>query len=83
LKGDTWPPSYRKFGVKGWMLKWFHDFINLSFCATKVENETLEYKQNRRLPHGTVTSITLLNVMVVDLPGQVDEIKKVKSALCS
>jgi ribonuclease HI len=69
-------------GVKGRMLKWIHNFITQRFCATKFENKLSKYKQIRRgLPQGAVTSTTLFNVMINDLPTQLEKIKNVRSAL--
>jgi hypothetical protein len=72
----------QKIGVRGRMLKWFHNFITQRFCATKFKNNLSKYKQTRRgLPQGAVTSTTLFNVMINDLPAQLGEIKNIKSAL--
>jgi hypothetical protein len=60
----------QKIGVRGRMLKWFHNFITQRFCATKFENNLSKYKQTRRgLPQGADTSTTLFNVMINDLPA--------------
>jgi hypothetical protein len=72
----------QKLGVRGRMLKWFHNFITQRFCAKKIENNLSKYKQTRRrLPQGAVTSTTLFNVMINDLPAWLGEIKNIKSAL--
>jgi hypothetical protein len=64
------------------MFKWFHNFITQRFCITKFENNLSKYKQTRReLPQGAVTSTTLFNVMINDLPAHLGEIKNIKSAL--
>jgi hypothetical protein len=53
----------QKIGVRGRMLKWFHNFITQHFCATKFENNFAKYKQTRRgLLQGAGTSTTLFNV---------------------
>jgi hypothetical protein len=72
----------QKIGVRGRMLKWFHNFITQRFCATKFENNLSEYKQTRRgLSQGSVTITTLFNVMIKDLPARLGKIKNIKSAL--
>jgi hypothetical protein len=72
----------QKIGVRGRMLKWFHNFITQHFCATKFENNFSKYKQIRRgLPQGAVTSTTLSNVMINDLPAWLGKTKNIKSAL--
>jgi hypothetical protein len=65
----------QKICVKGRMLKWFLNFFTHRFY------ETSKYEQSRRgLPQGAVTSTTLFNVMISDLPAQPGEIKNCKSA---
>jgi hypothetical protein len=73
----------QKIGIKGSMLKWFHNFITQCFCATKFENNLSKYKQTRRgLPQGAVTSTTtLFNVRINDLPARLGKIKNIKLAL--
>jgi hypothetical protein len=72
----------QKIGVRGRMLKWYHNFIIQRLCATKFENNFSKYKQTRCvLPQGAVTSTTLFNVMINDLPAWLGKIKSIKSAL--
>jgi hypothetical protein len=72
----------QKIGVRGRMLKWFHNFITQHLCATKFENNFSKYKQTRRgLPQGAATNTTLFNVMINNLPAQLGKIKNMKSAL--
>jgi hypothetical protein len=81
LEGKTYG-QITKIGVRGRMLKWFHNFITQRFCATKFGNNLSKYKQTRRgLPQGAVTSTTLFNVMINDLSARLGEIKNIKSAL--
>jgi hypothetical protein len=66
--------------VSEWTLKWFNDFITQCLFAIKVENKTSKYKQisSRGPPQEAVTSTTLINVMINELPAQ-----QVKSRMLS
>lgn len=53
---------------------WFSNFLTQRYIATKYGNSTSKFKQTHKgLPQGAVSSTTLLNITINDLPAILSE----------
>mgnify|MGYP000415626391 CR=1 FL=1 len=72
----------QNLGIKDNMLRWCKSFITQRWISTEHNKQRSPYKQTRTgLPQGAVSSTTLFNVYVNDLPNELKSIKNIKCAM--
>lgn len=69
----------QQMDIKGKMLSWFKRFLSDRRTAVKYETAISNYKLNRvGLPQGSVTSTSLFNAYINDLPGKLKAVKGIQ-----
>ena len=72
----------KDMNVKDNMLEWFKKFLSQRWIATKYNNHTSSYKQTKvGLPQGAVSSTTLFNLYVNDLPKEFKSIENINTCM--
>jgi hypothetical protein len=72
----------QKMGVTGKMLHWIKSIISHIWIATKYNNNLSTYFQTTtRLPQGAVSSTTLFNTYINNLPAELKTDRNIKCAM--
>ena len=72
----------QQLGVNSRMIQWFKSFLSQRWIATKHEDCLAPYIQTKvGLPQGAVTSKTLFNMYINDLPATLKKVNNINCAM--